>query len=57
MYDMVAQKEIRSKQVTLKGNGGTYSLALWTDGEYAYSLRFDSGVSEEALLQIISGVN
>lgn len=57
VYDTVAQKEIRSKQVTLKGNGGTYSLALWTDGEYAYSLRFDSGVSEEALLQIITGVN
>ena len=39
--------------VTLKGNGGTYALAVWRDGDYACSISVSEGMSEnswEALL-------
>ena len=29
--------------VHLKGEGGTYSLALWSDGEFSYSLHSAQG--------------
>ena len=39
--------------VTLKGDGGGYVLAVWTDGSYAYSLSLPEPVDEEALLQMV----
>ncbi|HAY64315.1 MAG TPA: DUF4367 domain-containing protein, partial [Ruminococcaceae bacterium] len=37
-YTVYAQEEtleISGNAVTLKGNDGAYSLAVWTDGSYA----------------------
>ncbi len=35
--------------ITLKGNSDGMVLALWTDGTWAYSIRCQSGLSEEVL--------
>lgn len=34
--------------VTLKGNSGSYTLAVWTDGKYAYSIAFSHGMDENS---------
>lgn len=41
-------KEIRvgGQTVTLKGNEGSYSLAVWTDGEFACSLSLSPAIGE-----------
>ena len=33
-----------------------YTLAVWTDGQYAYSLRLSQGQNAEVWQQIIMGV-
>lgn len=42
--------------VTLKGDDGLYSLALWQDAEYGYSLRLSSGISRESWVPILSAL-
>lgn len=34
--------------VTLKGNNGGYTLAVWTDGKYAYSIALSHGMDENS---------
>lgn len=36
------------QNATLKGQDGLYTLALWTDGTYTYSLHLSSGLSADA---------
>lgn len=36
------------QNATLKGQGQSYTLALWTDSTYTYSLRLSSGLSADA---------
>lgn len=36
------------QNATLKGQDGLYTLALWTDGTYTYSLHLSSGLSANA---------
>lgn len=42
--------------VRMKGNGSGYSLALWTDGKFFYSIKMSDEQSEEVFLNIISGM-
>ena len=46
-YGSVVEFTAEGRTVTLKGDGGTYALALWTEGGYACSLRLSRPVSEE----------
>lgn len=39
---------IPENNATLKGQGQRYTLALWTDGTYTYSLRLSSALSADA---------
>jgi len=39
--------------VTLRGSGGTYVLAVWTDGKYACSLSFAEGLDEAAWAKVL----
>ena len=54
-YRETADLSVQGNSVTLKGDGKTYALALWTDGTYAYSLRLSPGVPESAWAALISG--
>ena len=50
-YNVYAQEEtleISGNAVTLKGNDGAYSLAIWTDGSYAYSISVTNPLSDDA---------
>ena len=55
-YTVYAQEEtleISGNAVTLKGNDGAYSLAVWTDGSYAYSISVTNPLSEDAFRTLI----
>ena len=44
-------------QITLKGKNGSYSLAVWRDDEYLFSLSSDIPVSENDILYIINSLS
>ena len=46
-YSNVKEITAGSNSVTLKGNTDRYTLAIWTDGKYSYSLDISSGLSED----------
>lgn len=55
-YTVYAQEEtleISGNAVTLKGSDGVYSLAIWTDGSYAYSISVTNPLSEDAFRTLI----
>lgn len=52
-YGDVAKVTAGGLPVALKGDGGAYVLAVWTDGAFSYSLRLSQGVSEAEWLAII----
>lgn len=54
VYDTVGEAQAGGSAVTLKGNGGVYSLAVWSDGTYSYSLSLDRGVSNAEWENIFS---
>lgn len=45
-YNSEIEMSINDYDVTLKGNDNVYSLAIWTDGDYSYSLSFSDGKTE-----------
>ena len=46
VYSDIGEESIDGKNVIFKGNDGNISLAIWTDGEYTYSVSLDSGNKE-----------
>lgn len=60
IYDTFADtKQISAGSVkaTVKGDGTQYTLAVWTDGTYAYSIELSDGVSIDGWKSIIKGVS
>ena len=43
------------QNATLKGQDQRYTLALWTDGTYTYSLRLSSGLSADGWQALLDG--
>lgn len=54
-YDQTEKIECGKYKVTLKGSGGKYSLAVYTDGKYSYSISLSGGVSSDEWQKIIKG--
>ena len=55
-YNVYAQEEtleISGNAVTLKGGNGAYSLAILTDGSYAYSISVTNPLSEDAFRTLL----
>ena len=46
---------VPENNATLKGQGQSYTLALWTDGTYTYSLRLSSALSADAWQALLDG--
>ena len=53
VYDQEETLEISGSAVTLKGNDGGYSLAVWTDGSYAYSISVTNPLSQDAFRALL----
>ena len=52
-YAQNTEAEISGNVVTLKGENGAYTLAIWTDGQYAYSISVTAPLSQETFLALI----
>lgn len=52
-YSAELTQTIAGQSVTLKGEAGFYRLAVWTDGEFSYSVRLEREVSAEELMVIV----
>ena len=52
-YPHVLVLELNTGTVTLKGEEGSYCLALWEDGTYSYSARASEGYSQEQWAQML----
>lgn len=55
-FDNITETEVNGNTVTIKGNGDEFSLALWVSGDYSYSVSVSSGISENALKEIIEKI-
>ena len=53
IYSATVVLQLNGMTVTLKGGGETYTLAVWSDGEYAYSLNLTVGLTAEAWRELI----
>ena len=53
VYTQVETLEIAGMSVTLKGENGAFSLAAWTDGQFAYSICVSTPLSEEAFSALL----
>ena len=52
---MITEK-ISSMSVTLKGNQGSWNLAIWQDGEYSCSLGFSKGITLQQMRDIVEKI-
>lgn len=52
-YSQNTEAEISGNAVTLKGENGAYTLAVWTDGQYAYSISVAVPISREIFIALI----
>lgn len=58
-YNVYAKTEVRemgSRSVTLKGDGEAWALAVWSDGEYAYSASAEPGLTAREWESVIGGM-
>ena len=51
----VTQSDKSVVTITLKGDESGYTLGVWTDGSYSYSLSLSEALSEADWLTLISG--
>ena len=51
-YELTSEISVNDINAMLKGNGETYTLAIWTDGEFAYSLSLSEGVGDAEWISI-----
>lgn len=56
-YENVMEKELNGNTVTLKGNGNAYTLAVWSDDNFSYSLQISDGISVMEWESLIAKVN
>lgn len=53
-YGQETAADVGGVAVTLRGDGGLYRLAVWSEGDYAYSLSSTAGFSQERWQEMIS---
>ncbi len=55
-YKSVTEKKINGSTVTLKGSGKGVKTAVWTDGEYSYSVTSEKALTERFMESIIAEI-
>lgn len=55
VFEETAEISVNGLDITLNGADGGYSLALWTDDEYAYSLRLSPEATSDEWMVVFSG--
>ena len=52
-YAEAAVSEMDGMEVTMKGDAGKVNLAVWTNGEYTYSVSASAGMSRGEMTDLI----
>lgn len=55
-YGEVSEQDVDGLTVTLKGDGERVYLAIWTDGDYSYSVSVSDGAGLDAILELVNGL-
>lgn len=55
-YSVYEKTETTDDGITIKGNDGLYCTAVWNDGENAYSVYSEDGLTRNEILKIVSSV-
>lgn len=55
-YEFTRELNVGKRQVTVKGNGEYMHLATWQEGEYAYSVQIDGGLTQAELVKLIKKI-
>ena len=55
-YSETDELTVEGRTVTVKGNNGSVSNAVWEDDGYAYAMQFAEGVSREELFALITQI-
>lgn len=56
VYSEVATKELAGRSVTVKGQDGTFQLAVWCNGDYSYAVHSTTGLDWDALSALVSDI-
>ena len=52
-YELTSEISVNDINITLKGNGETFTLAIWTDGEFAYSISLSEGIGDAEWIEML----
>ena len=55
-YEETEEISVDDRTVTVKGNNGSVSNAVWEDNGYAYAMQFAEGVSQEEISALIAQI-
>lgn len=55
-YNFTQEIQVSSCKVTLKGNESNYTLAIWSNDNFSYSLAFDNGITEGQWIELIGEI-
>ena len=55
-YAQMEEVSVGDVMVSMKGANGLFSLAVWNDDTYTYSVSLDTGVSQEELSQLVQSL-
>ena len=58
-YDEISTVEINNRSVTLKGSSDKVNVAIWNDGDFAYSITVNignTGIDSDVITDLIKGI-
>lgn len=55
-YENIAEITSDNRQITLKGSGDKYYLAVWNDGGYSYAVSVKPGASEAEITELVKNI-
>ena len=56
-YETVREVQTGMVSVVLKGEGESFSLALWQQNGFSYALSFEPGISEQMVMKLVNGIS
>ncbi|MBE7005156.1 MAG: hypothetical protein E7425_12940 [Ruminococcaceae bacterium] len=55
-YAEISTVAVNGRDVTLKGNNGAVSTAIWTSNGYSYAISADTAISAEAMTKLVAQI-
>lgn len=53
-YSTTKTIDVNGTTVTLKGNGDTFAVAIWTSGDYSFAIDFSTPATEDVISEAVS---